>query len=69
MSPVWPFAKDSPALEQIHNTAKLGEKRGEDRTQSLIGLYLVFTGFFLQFTGAFLLLLATLLADSGAQGH
>src|SRR5260370_17383412 len=51
----------SAALELLSVTAKLAEKRGEDRSQSLIGLYWVFLGFFLQLAGSFLLLLQSLL--------
>lgn len=36
----------SEAAKQVHAAAQLGEGRGEDRNQSLIGLYWVFCGFF-----------------------
>ncbi len=55
------------ANEQVHAAAKLGEARGEDRTQSLIGLYFVFVGFLFQLLGSLLLLMGTLL-PSGAPG-
>jgi hypothetical protein len=52
------------AIQQVEATAKLGQRRGEDRASSLIGLYCVFCGFFLQVLGAFLLLLASLFSTS-----
>ena len=47
-------------LKQIAATAELGQQRGEDRVQSLIGLYCLFSGFFLQLAGALFALLASL---------
>jgi hypothetical protein len=48
------------ALQEIHTAAHLGEKRGENRALSLVGLYLVFCGFFLNLLGAALAFAATL---------
>ena len=53
------------ALNQIRVAAKLGEDRGEERTKSLLGLYLVLCGFFLNLVDA-AVALAGALADSGA---
>ena len=52
------------ALKQVHVTAKLGEKKGEEREKSLIGLYLVFCGFFLNLVGAALALAASIMESS-----
>lgn len=50
------------ALKQVEASAELGQLRGEDRAQSLIGLYCLFCGFFLQMAGALFALLAALAA-------
>jgi hypothetical protein len=56
------------AIAQINATAALARQKGEDHTQSLIGLYCVLFGFFLQLFGSFVLLSA-LFADSGRPPH
>ena len=55
------------ALRQIDVAAKLGEGRGEQRTKSLLGLYLVLCGFLLNLVGAAVALAGTL-AGSTAHG-
>jgi hypothetical protein len=49
----WLTAKQ--AFKEVSIAAKLAERKGEDRAQSLAGLYLVFFGFLLQLAGAGLL--------------
>jgi hypothetical protein len=52
------------ALKQIHIAEKLGELKGENRTKSLIGLYLLFFGFFLNLVGAALALMASIMESA-----
>jgi hypothetical protein len=62
----WVKEGRAAAMGLVSATVTLGEKRGEDRTQSMIGLYCVLGGFFLQLFGSSLLLLGALLGGSGS---
>jgi hypothetical protein len=59
--------RKSEAMKHVHAAVTLGEGKGEDRNQSLIGLYWVFCGFSLQLLGSSLLLVAALFAGGDAR--
>jgi hypothetical protein len=59
----WAKQGRAAAVEQIRTAAALAKEKGEDHTQSLIGLYCVLFGFFFQLFGSLLLLIALFVAS------